>query len=120
MPSYPIRPTFPIDVRSPTGSVKIGRQGIAITIDIDPTQIVECLPPTAGQFFGALEAVLPGSSATIQDAVSSDPASSLNRTYRTTSFITPGCVLLVAVASILNLSAAQIEELLAAAPFQPK
>jgi hypothetical protein len=27
MPSYPLRPTFPIDVRSPSGTVKIGRLG---------------------------------------------------------------------------------------------
>ncbi|TFZ59298.1 hypothetical protein E4V01_07530 [Methylorubrum sp. Q1] len=120
MPSYPIRPTFPIDVRSPTGTAKIGRQGTAVTVDVSGDQIVNALPPTSGQFFGALEAAFPGSTATVQASVPADVTSAIHRAYQTTAFVTPGCALLVFVQATLNLSDAQVSSLLAAAALQPK
>ena len=69
MPSYLLRPTFPIDVRSPTGTVKVGRQGMAVTVDVDSTQLANALPVTPVQFFAALDAAFPGASATVQAAV---------------------------------------------------
>lgn len=120
MPSYPVRPTFPIDVRSPSGSVTVGRQGTAVTLDIGSDQIVNALPPTKGQFFGALESTFPGSLATIRDAVPSDPAHPANRAYSATAFVVPGSALLQFVQSTLGLSGEQIANLLAAAALQPK
>ncbi|SOR27125.1 protein of unknown function [Methylorubrum extorquens] len=119
MPSYPIRPTFPIDVRSPSGSVRVGRQGTAVTLDVvggggTDGQV------TAGQFFAALEALRPGASAIVQDAVPSDPGDAVNRAYRTTAFITPDCALLAFVRDTLNLNVVQISDLLTAAALQPK
>ncbi|CAO4179713.1 hypothetical protein EEDFHM_03573 [Methylorubrum populi] len=122
MPSYPLRPTFPIDVRSPTGTVKVGRQGTAVTVDVvgsgggggGSSDV------TAVQFYAALEAAYPGSSATLRNAVPSDVSSPINRAYRVTAFVTPGCALLDFVQSTLSLSGAQIESLLAAAALQPK
>lgn len=120
MPSYPIRPTFPIDVRSPSGTVKVGRQGLAVTLDVDDSKIINALPITTGQFFGALEALYPGSSATIQAAVPTDPTSAVNRAYETTAFIAPDCTLLAFIKATLNLTDEQVVDLLAAAAFQPK
>lgn len=120
MPSYPFRPTFPIDVRSPSGSVTVGRQGTAVTLDIGSNQIVNALPPTKGQFFGALEGAFPGSLATIRDAVPSDPANPVNRAYTATAFVVPGSALLLFVQTTLSLSDEQITSLLAAAALQPK
>jgi len=36
MDSFPIRPTAPADLRSPGGTIKIKRQGTAVTLDLDP------------------------------------------------------------------------------------
>lgn len=121
MPSYPIRPTFPIDVRSPSGTVIVGRQVAAVTLDVVATgggggeSTI-----TAGQFYAALESAFPGASATVRDAVPSDVSTLVNRAYRPTAFITPGCALLVFIKATLTLSDAQIESLLAAAALQPK
>ncbi|MDV2984152.1 UNVERIFIED_CONTAM: hypothetical protein Q9R58_07545 [Methylobacteriaceae bacterium AG10] len=120
MPSYPIRPTFPIDVRSPSGTVKLGRQGLAVTVDLEPARILGALPITSGQFFSALEAVLPGATASLQAAVPSDPSNAVNIAFRTTAFIMPDSALLAFVKSTLNLSDAQVSDLLAAAALQPK
>lgn len=120
MPSYPIRPTFPIDVRSPSGTVTIGRQGTAVTVDVSGDQLVSALPPTSGQFFGALEAAFPGATATVQSAVPADATSPIHRAYQTTAFVSPGCALLVFVAATLNLNDVQVSSLLAAAALQPK
>ncbi|MGG3814027.1 hypothetical protein ABEV34_20620 [Methylorubrum rhodesianum] len=119
MPSYPLRPTFPIDVRSPTGTVKVGRQGTAVTVDVVGSGGGSS-DVTAVQFYAALEAAYPGSSATLRNAVPSDVSSPINRAYRATAFVTPGCALLDFVQSTLSLSGAQIESLLAAAALQPK
>ena len=119
MPSFPIRPTFPIDVRSPTGSVKLGRQGMSITFDIDPSGVAAKLPPSRAQFFAALEAMIPGATATVQAAVPADPTSALYRAYTLTSFVTPNCALLAFVVATLGLVPAQVTSLLAAAAAQP-
>lgn len=111
MPSYPIRPTFPIDLRSPGGVLSLTRQGGTITIDV---------PVSPAQFFAALEASIPGSSATIQAAVPSDPGDPINRAFRQTNFITPGCALLAFVTSTLGLSGQQGLNLLAQATTQAK
>ncbi|CAO4162742.1 hypothetical protein [Methylorubrum populi] len=120
MPSYPLRPTFPIDVRSPTGTVKVGRQGMAVTVDVDSTQLANALPVTSVQFFAALDAALPEARATVQAAVPADPSSVINRAYHGTAFVTPGCILLGFVQSTLNLGDAQVADLLASAALQPK
>lgn len=119
MPSYPIRPTFPIDVRSPTGTVKLGRQGLAVTLDVVGGGLSDG-QVTANQFFAALEALRPGATAIIQDAVSSDPGNPINRAYRTTAFISPDCALLTFVKETLNLSLVQVSDLLLSAALQPK
>ena len=119
MPSYPIRPTFPIDVRSPTGTVKVGRQGTAVTLDVVAASGGDGAL-TAGQFYAALENAFPGASAKVRDAVPSDVSNPVNRAYRTTAVITPGCALLVFVQATLSLSDAQIENLLASAALQPQ
>lgn len=120
MPSYPLRPTFPIDVRSPSGTVKIGRQGTAVTVDISGDQIVSALPPTQGQFFAALEVAFPNSTATVRAAVPSDPTNATNRAFNSTPFVTLGCALLSFVQSTLDLSDVQVSDLLADAALQPK
>ncbi|QIJ77124.1 hypothetical protein GU700_22660 [Methylobacterium sp. NI91] len=120
MPSYPIRPTFPIDVHSLTGTVKVGRQGTAVTLDVSGDQFVNALPPTSSQFFGALEPAFPGATATVQAAIPSDPTSAVHRAYQLTVFVTPGCALLALVQAMLDLSDAQVTDLLAAATLQPK
>lgn len=120
MPSYPIRPTFPIDVRSPTGTVKVGRQGAAVTVDVSGDQLIGALPPTMAQFLGALEAVFPGSTASVRAAVPSDPTSVANRAFNATPFVMPGCALLDFVQTTLNLDAMQVSKLLASAAIQPK
>lgn len=119
MPSYPIRPTFPVDVRSPKGTVTLGRQGASLTLDVSVERIANALPPTSGQFFGALEAAFPGAVATVQGAVPSDPSSAINRAFHGTVFITPNCLLLAFVQTTLSLTDAQVEDLLAAAALQP-
>ncbi|AMB47848.1 hypothetical protein [Methylobacterium sp. AMS5] len=118
MPSYPIRPMFPIDVRSPSGTVTVGRQGAAVTVDVVASSTAAQI--TAGQFYSALENAFPGASATVRDAVPSDVTSAVNRAYRTTAFVVPGCVLLGFIQATLSLSDAQIEALLVAATLQPK
>lgn len=72
MPSYPIRPTFPIDVRSPSATLRVGRQGTAVTLDVVGGGFSDG-QVTANQFFAALEALRPGATAIIQDAVPSEP-----------------------------------------------
>lgn len=117
MPSYPLRPTFPIDVRSPSATVRVGRQGTAVTLDViggGGGQV------TAGQFFAALEVMRPGASAIIQDAVPSDPGNAINRAYRTTAFVAPDCALLAFVKETLNLRVAEVSDLLLSAALQPK
>ena len=111
MPSYPIRPTFPIDLRSPSGILVFGRQGGAVMIDTSPSP---------AQFFAALEALMPGASAAVQAAVPSDPGDPTNRAFRQTNFVTPGCALLAFVTATLGLKAAQVTALLAQAALQPK
>lgn len=120
MPSYPLRPTFPVDVRSPSGTVRIGRQGTAVTVDVTGEQLLATLPPTTGQFFGALEGMFPGSTATLAGAVPADPSSPVHRAYQTTAFISAECALLVFVKATLGLTDLQVESLLAAAALQPK
>lgn len=83
MPSYPLRPTFPIDVRSPSGTVKVGRVGTAVTVDLDATKVFEALPVRTEQPFAALDARCPGASATVRDAVPSKVASPINRACQT-------------------------------------
>ncbi|MBB2959833.1 hypothetical protein [Methylobacterium sp. R2-1] len=75
---------------------------------------------TANQFFAALEALRPGATAIIQDAVSSDPGNPINRAYRTTAFVSPDCALLTFVKETLNLSLVQVSDLLLSAALQPK
>lgn len=120
MPSYPLRPTFPIDVRSPAGTVKVGRLGTAVTVDVSGDQLSAALPPTPVQFFAALEIAFPGATATVEAAVPSDATNPINRAYRTTPFLTPGCALLVFVQAALGLDDAKIASLLAAAALQSK
>ncbi|QDI83146.1 hypothetical protein E8E01_23405 [Methylorubrum populi] len=120
MPSYPLRPTFPIDVRSPSGTVKVGRIGTAVSVDISGDQIVSAFPPTPGQFFAALETAFPGATATVQAAVPSDTTDPINRAFTGTVFVTLGCTLVTLVQATLGLSDTQITNLLAAAALQPK
>lgn len=120
MLSYPLRPTFPVDVRSSSGTVKVGRQGTAVTVDVSADQIYSALPPTLGQFFSALEVAFPGSTATVEAAVPSDPTNAINRAYRTTAFVTADSALLMFVQSTLSLTDVQVASLLAAASLQPK
>lgn len=119
MPSFPIRPTFPIDLRSVSGSIKLGRQGASVTLDVDPGAVIAATV-SPSQFFAALEAFQPGASATVQAAVPTDPGDPINRSFRQTNFITPGCSLLTFIAATLNLSPAQVATLLAQAALQPK
>ncbi|MFC6790561.1 hypothetical protein ACFQE0_13690 [Methylobacterium komagatae] len=111
MSSYPIRPTFPIDLRSPGGGLVLGRQGGTVTIDT---------PPSPAQFFAALEALIPGASATVQAAVPSDPSDPTNRAFRLTNFVTPGCALLTFVTATLGLTSVQVANLLTQSALQPK
>lgn len=120
MPSYPIRPTFPIDVRSPSGTVRVGRVGTAVTVDLDPARVLDALPVTTGQVFAALEVLYPGASATVRDAVPSDVTSAINRAYRTAAFITADSPLLAFIKATLFLTDTQVNDLLAAAALQPK
>lgn len=120
MPSYPLRPTFPVDVRSPSGTVKVGRVGTAVTVDLDPAKVFEALPISTGQLFAALDVLYPGASATVRDAVPSDVASPINRAYRTTAFVTADSALLAFVAQTLSLTNVQVADLLTAAALQPK
>jgi hypothetical protein len=120
MPSYPIRPTFPVDVRSPTGSVAIGRQGASLTLDVSGTAIVNALPVSPTQFFAALEAFQPGATATVRAAVPADPGDPINRAFQGTNFVTPGCALLVFVTATLGLNSVQVANLLAQAALQPR
>lgn len=119
MSSFAIRPTFPLDVRSPGGSVSVGRQGGTITLDVNPASVPVVLPVSPAQFFGALEALIPGATATVEAAVPSDPGDAVHRAYTMTTFVTPGCALLTFVASTLNLTSAQVATLLAQAALQP-
>jgi len=120
MSGYPIRPTFPIDVRSPSGSVKVGRQGASLTVDVDGTGVLNVMPVSPAQFFAALEAFQPGASATVQAAVPSDPGDPIHRAFAQTNFITPGCALLAFVTTTLGLTSVQVTYLLAQAALQPK
>ena len=120
MPSYPIRPTFPIDVRSPSGSVAVGRQGASVTVDLNAASVVASLPVSPGQFFAALEASTPGATAQVQAAVPSDPGDPIHRAFFQTNFITPGCALLTFVTATLNLTSVQVASLLTQASLQPK
>lgn len=120
MPSYPIRPTFPIDVRSPAASVRVGRQGGSVTLDLDPLGVAAALPVSPAQFFAALEISQPGATAIVRAAVPSDPGNPINRAFQSTPFITPGCAFLGFIASTLTLSSAQVTNLLAQAALQPK
>ena len=120
MSSYPIRPTFPIDVRSPAGTLKLGRQGASITLDVDGTGVLKVMPVSPAQFFAALEAFMPGASATVQAAVPSDPGDPTHRAFAQTNFITPGCALLTFVTATLNLTSVQVASLLTQASLQPK
>lgn len=120
MSGYPIRPTFPLDVRSPSGSLKVGRQGASVTVDVDGSGVFNVLPVSPAQFFEALEAFQPGASATVRAAVPSDPGDSINRAFAQTNFVTPGCALLTFVTTTLGLTSAQVTSLLAQAALQPK
>lgn len=111
MPSYPIRPTFPIDLRSPSGILQVTRQGGTVMVDV---------PVSPAQFFAALESSFPGASATVQAAVPSDPGDPVNRAFRQTNFITPGCALLTFITATLGLTGAQVTNLLVLAASQPK
>ena len=120
MSSFPIRPTFPIDVRSPSGSLRLGRQGASVTVDIDGAGVLNVMPVSPAQFFAALEAMMPGASATVQAAVPSDPGDPINRAFTQTNFVTPGCALLTFVTTTLGLTSLQVTSLLAQAALQPK
>lgn len=50
MPSYPLRATSPIDVRSPQGTLRVGRAGSAITVDL-----AEALRESIANVIGALQ-----------------------------------------------------------------
>ena len=120
MPSFPIRPTFPTDVRSPTGTVLVGRQGASVTVDVSGNALMGALPVSPAQFFAALEASIPGATAQVQAAVPSDPGDPIHRAFSLTNFVTPGCALLVFVTATLGLTTVQVANLLAQAALQPK
>jgi hypothetical protein len=120
MPSFPIRPTFPLDVRSPSGSLKVGRQGASVTVDVDSAGVINVMPVSPAQFFAALEALQPGASATVQAAVPSDPGDPIHRAFAQTNFVTPGCALLAFITTTLGLTSLQVTNLLAQASLQPR
>lgn len=120
MPSYPIRPTFPIDVRSPSGSVKVGRVGAAVTLDLNADRVLDALPISSSQFYAALDALYPGASATVHDAVPSNVLDPINRAYRTTAFVTAASPLLAFIQATLSLTDAQVSDVFEAAALQPK
>ncbi|GLS44356.1 hypothetical protein [Methylobacterium brachythecii] len=80
MGSYPVRPTFPIDVR-PGPGVITGRVGASLQIGVDIGTIAQNLKPSRNQFFTALETAYPGASATVMAAVPSDPSDPVNRAF---------------------------------------
>ncbi|MFK5596800.1 hypothetical protein ACFZ8E_07320 [Methylobacterium sp. HMF5984] len=116
MPSYPIRPSFPIDVRS-TPTVVVTREGTAFRFDT--TGVGGTPGPSRSQFFGALEALTPGATAVLAAAVPSDPGDPINRAFNSTAFVTAGCALAAFVKATLGLSDAQLASVLAQAAALP-
>lgn len=118
MPSYPIRPTFPIDVRS-TPSVTATREGTAFHFDLNRSGAIDSLGPSRSQFFAALESLSPGSVATLTAAVPSDPSDAVNRAFGGTTFVTAGSVLVTFAKATLALTDAQVATVIAAAAALP-
>ncbi|POR42575.1 hypothetical protein [Methylobacterium sp. V23] len=114
MPSYPIRPTFPIDVSS-SPSVTATRVGTGFRFDLNPAGAAATLSPGRNQFFAALEDLIPGATATLAAAVPSDPGDLNNRAFTGTAFVTAGCTLVVFAKATLGLTEEQIAAVLAAA-----
>jgi hypothetical protein len=118
MPSYPIRPTFPIDVSS-SPSVTATRVGTGLRFDLNPAGAVATLSPGRNQFFAALDAIVPGATATLTAAVPSDPGDPSNRAFNGTAFVTPGCALVVFAKTTLGLTDDQVETALTQAAALP-
>lgn len=118
MPSYPIRPTFPIDVRS-TPSITATREGTAFRFDIAAGGIVTAPGPDRRRFLAALEAYTPGATATLTAAVPSDPSDVVNRAFTGTAFVTAGSAFTDFVKATLTLTDSQLAYVLAQAALLP-
>ncbi|KQP61121.1 hypothetical protein ASF41_22900 [Methylobacterium sp. Leaf111] len=114
MPSYPIRPTFPIDVRS-TPTIAATREGTSFRFDIVPGSLGDLPGPDRAQFFAALEAFIPGATSTLAAAVPADRSDPVYRAFNDTTFVTPAGALVVFAKNTLGLTDPQMTAILAQA-----